>query len=110
MAFDLYVITDETHSRGRSHCEIARQAVDGGSCVIQLRDKTRGSRELVRIGSEIRKITRDAGALFIVNDRLDVALACGADGVHLGQGDLSPGTARQLAPPGSLLGFSVGGA
>ncbi len=110
MAFDLYVITDETLSRGRSHAEIARQAVDGGAGVIQLRDKTRGSRELVKIGRDIRKITRDAGALFIVNDRLDVALACGADGVHLGQGDLSPGTARQLAPPGFLIGVSVGDA
>ena len=108
MRFDLYVITDETIAGGRSHADIARLAVDGGADVIQLRDKTRGSAELNRIGREIRKITRHAGSGFIVNDRLDIALACGADGVHLGQGDLSPGIARQLAPPGFVIGVSVG--
>ena len=108
MKYDLYFITDEAIAGGRSHATIARLAVAGGADIIQLRDKTRGCRELTRIGRDIQDITRSAGAGFIVNDRLDVALACGADGVHLGQGDISPATARQLAPPGFIVGVSVG--
>ena len=108
MPFDLYVITDEGIAGGRSHLEIARCAMEGGADVIQLRDKARSCTELVRIGRAIAAVTRPAGALFLVNDRLDVALACGADGVHLGQGDLRPDIARQLAPPGFIIGISVG--
>ena len=108
MAYDLYVITDEALAGGLSHSEIARRAVAGGADVIQLRHKVLGGQELVRIGREIRAITKPAGALFIVNDRLDVALACEADGVHLGQGDIGPGIARQLAPSGFIIGVSVG--
>jgi thiamine-phosphate pyrophosphorylase len=108
MRLDLYVITDEAIGNGRSHAEISRLACDGGADVIQLRDKACGTRELCSIGREIRGITKAAGALFIVNDRLDVALACGADGVHLGQGDLRMDVARQLAPPPFIIGISVG--
>ena len=110
MRLDLYVITDEAISGGRSHAEIARLACAGGADAIQLRDKARGPEALCRIGREIRAITRDAGALFIVNDSLDVALACGADGVHLGQGDLCVETARRLAPRPFVIGVSVGNA
>ncbi|MGA2122299.1 MAG: thiamine phosphate synthase [Methanoregula sp.] len=108
MKIDLYVITDEVLSQGLPHAVIAQRAVDGGADVIQLRDKHCPSRELIRAGKEIRTITRRAGATFIVNDRLDVALACGADGVHLGQGDMRCDTARQLAPPAFIIGISVG--
>jgi thiamine-phosphate pyrophosphorylase len=108
MNLDLYVITDEALAGGLPHAEIAQRAVDGGATVIQLRDKTRSFKELIGIGREIHAITKKAGAIFIVNDLLDVALACGADGVHLGQGDLRCDTARQLAPPGFIIGISVG--
>jgi len=108
MKLELYVITDEEIAGGLSHVEIAQQAIAGGADVIQLRDKACGSRDLLRIGRVIREITRKTGALFIVNDRLDVALACGADGVHLGQDDLSSGVARQIAPRGFIIGVSVG--
>jgi thiamine-phosphate pyrophosphorylase len=107
MNFDLYVITDETIAGGRSHAEIAQLAVLGGAGIIQLRDKGRSCAELAAVGREIAAITRKAGAVFIVNDRLDVAMTCGADGVHLGQGDLRVDTARQLAPPGFIIGVSV---
>lgn len=110
MHLDLYVITDEALAGGLSHAIIAERAVAGGATAIQLRDKTRPYRELVRIGMEIREVTRPAGALFIVNDRLDLALACGADGVHLGKNDLRCDTARQLSPPGFIIGVSVGSA
>ena len=108
MNLDLYVITDEGVSGNLSHAEIAKKAIAGGADVIQLRDKGCGCKELLRIGRVIREITRKTGTLFIVNDRLDVALACGADGVHLGQDDIGVGVARQIAPPGFILGVSVG--
>jgi len=88
MGYDLYVVTDEKIGRGRSHAELARQAVAGGADVVQLRDKNLSGRDLFAAALAIREITLEAGALFIVNDRLDVALASGADGVHLGAGDL----------------------
>lgn len=106
MNLDLYIVTDEKIGR-RTHAEIAEQAIAGGADAIQLRDKFRGIGELVRIGKCLRVITRRSSTLFIVNDRLDVALACGADGVHLGQGDLRIDVARQIAPPGFIIGVSV---
>jgi thiamine-phosphate pyrophosphorylase len=108
MKYDLYVITDEAIAGGLSHEEIARRAIAGGADVIQLRDKVCGCRELCRIGRALRTITMKTGTLFIVNDRLDVALACGADGVHLGQNDIRVGVTRQIAPPGFIIGVSVG--
>jgi thiamine-phosphate pyrophosphorylase len=108
MNLELYVITDEKISGGLSHIEIAQAAIAGGADVIQLRDKSCRCRELTRIGKAIAAMTRGSAALFIVNDRLDVALACGADGVHLGQGDIRVDTARQIAPPGFIIGVSVG--
>jgi len=106
MNLELYVITDE--SSGRTHTEIARGSCAGGADVIQLRDKHRPGRILCAVGKEIRAITRETDTLFIVNDRLDVALACGADGVHLGQDDLPVDVARRLAPRPFIIGVSVG--
>jgi thiamine-phosphate pyrophosphorylase len=108
MNVDLYVITDETIAGGRSHGEIAQLAIAGGADVVQLRDKDLSCAGLAAIGREIAAITRKAGVVFIVNDRLDVAIVCGADGVHVGQDDLRVSTARQLAPPGFIIGVSVG--
>jgi len=107
MNLDLYVITDENVGLGRTHAEIVERAIAGGADVIQLRDKSSSSSELIRIGRIIRGITIRSSALFIVNDRLDVALICGADGVHLGQGDMRTDVARQIAPPGFIIGVSV---
>ena len=107
MNLDLYIITDPHLGRGRTHGEIAEQAIAGGADAIQLRDKSCSSTELIRIGRILCKITRRSSVLFIVNDRLDVALACGADGVHLGQGDMHTDVARQIAPPGFIIGVSV---
>ncbi len=108
MKYDLYVITDRAIAGGLTHEEIAERAIAGGADVIQLRDKVCGCRELCQIGRDLRTITMKTGTLFIVNDRLDVALACGADGVHLGQDDIRVDTARQIAPPGFIIGVSVG--
>ena len=108
MKYVLYVITDETIAGGLTHAEIAERAIAGGADVIQLRDKVCGSRKLCQIGRALRTITLKTGTLFIVNDRLDVALTCGADGVHLGQDDIRADVARQIAPPGFIIGVSVG--
>jgi len=108
MNFDLYVITDEMIGGRRSHLEIAQRAIAGGADVIQLRDKTCSPLALLRAARDIRSITRKSGTLLIINDRLDVAIASGADGVHLGQDDIAVSTARQLAPSGFIIGVSVG--
>jgi thiamine-phosphate pyrophosphorylase len=109
MKCDLYVITDEAVSNGLSYAEVAKRAIAGGADVIQLRDKSCGCHELVSVGRALRALTKRTKTLFIVNDRLDVALACGADGVHLGQDDMRASVARQIAPTGGfIIGVSVG--
>ena len=103
----LYVITDEPLGRGRSHIEIAEAAIRGGADVIQLRDKTAPGGRLYRVALELRKLTREANVAFLVNDRLDVALAADADGVHLGQEDLPASAARKILGPVKILGISA---
>lgn len=107
-AYDLYVITDESLSKGLTHVEIARRAIAGGADVIQLRDKRMSGEELIECAVEIRALTKKAGVLFIVNDRLEIAIASKADGVHLGQDDLPARLARPLAPQGFIIGVSAG--
>lgn len=103
----LYVITDEQLSKGRSHAEIARSAIEGGADVIQLRDKIASSRKLYEDALAIRKITQESNVIFIVNDRLDIALAVDADGVHVGQKDMPALVARQLIGNNKILGISA---
>ena len=106
--WDLYVITDEALGGGRPHEEQARAALAGGAGLIQLRDKTASSRRLYEAAVAIREMTRAAGALLIVNDRLDIALAADADGLHVGPDDLPVSVARRLLRPGMILGASSG--
>ena len=105
---NLYVITDRRLSRGRSHREVVEKAIAGGATCIQLREKEISTRDLFAVAEELRAITREKGVAFIVNDRLDVALAVEADGVHLGQDDLPLTAARRIMPPGMILGASAG--
>jgi thiamine-phosphate pyrophosphorylase len=105
----LHVLTDRALSRGRDILTVATAALDGGATVIQLRDKTATTRTLVEEGLALRTLTRERGALLIVNDRLDVALAIEADGAHVGQDDDMPITlARRLLGPDHILGVSAG--
>jgi thiamine-phosphate pyrophosphorylase len=106
--FDLFVITDPALARGRSHTEIARAALEGGADAVQLRDKSTSAYNLCRWAMEIQPIARKFGALFVVNDRVDVALVAGADGAHVGPGDLPAREARKLLPKLSILGVSAG--
>ncbi len=93
---------------GGGHLAMARAALRGGARVIQLRDKTTPPRELLPIAREMRQLTREFGALLMINDQLDLALLCGADGVHLGPDDWPIEDVRQIAPAGFLLGASCG--
>ena len=103
----LHVLTDRKTSRGRSHLQVAEAAIAGGADVFQLRDKEAPSGELYREALLLRKLTRDAKVPFIVNDRLDIALAVDADGLHVGQTDLPATVARRILGPGKILGVSV---
>lgn len=102
---DLYPVTCERLSNGRSNLEVLEAAIRGGAKVIQLREKERGKGEIYRQALRFRERTAAAGMLLIINDHLDVALAVGADGVHLGQEDLPLPAARRIAPD-LLLGAS----
>jgi thiamine-phosphate pyrophosphorylase len=105
----LHVLTDREWSRGRDTLTIAKAALDGGATVIQLRDKKASTRTLVEEGLALRALTRERGALLIVNDRIDVALAVEADGAHVGQDDDMPiELARKLLGPDRILGVSAG--
>lgn len=100
------MITDETLYPGRSHVDITKAALEGGCRVIQLRDKQASDNYLIEVGNEIRQLTRDADAIFIVDDRLEVALACDADGLHVGQSDRPAGELRTILD-GKILGVSA---
>lgn len=106
--WDLYVITDERLGGGRTHEEQTRAALAGGAGVIQLRDKEASTRRLFEAARAMRDLTRAAGAILIVNDRLDIALAAEADGLHVGPDDLPVAVARRLLRPGMILGASAG--
>jgi len=86
---------------------VAEAAIAGGADVIQLRDKEASSGQLYQEALQLRKLTRDAKVPFIVNDRLDIALAVDADGVHVGQSDLPASVVRRILGPGKILGVSV---
>ena len=93
----LTVITDEGLARPRALVDVVREALAGGAPTIQLRLKDATARELLEAAVMLTPIVHSAGALFIVNDRLDVALASAADGVHLGPDDPPVGDAREAA-------------
>jgi len=95
----VYVVTEESLSAGRRSEEIAEAALEAGVRVIQVREKDGSARRALEIARAVRLLTRRYDALLIVNDRLDIAIAAGADGVHLGQADLPIADARQLALP-----------
>ncbi len=103
---DLYVVITEALCRGRSALEVLAMALAAGVRLIQLREKEMTGRQLYERALAFRRETEAAGALLIINDRLDIALAVGADGVHLGQEDLPVEAARTIAPD-LLIGVST---
>lgn len=103
----LCVVTDRPAAHGRPITEIVSQAIHGGATMIQLREKTASTREMLEIGRALLAITRPARIPLIVNDRIDVALALGAGGVHVGQSDMPATIARQMIGPDRILGVSA---
>ena len=103
----LYAIVDSRALNGRSHLKVADRLIRGGAKAIQLRDKLSSKDKLLPIAQQLSKLCSQHTVLFIVNDHLDLALAAGADGLHLGQEDLPIKVARKLLPIDKILGCSV---
>jgi thiamine-phosphate pyrophosphorylase len=103
----LYLVTDQSLMSGRSLADVVGAAVQGGVSCVQLREKNLASREFLAQALMLKKLLAPHGVPLVINDRIDIALACGAQGVHLGQGDLPVGKARRLLPPDVFIGWSV---
>ena len=103
----LHVLTDVVLQSRFSHAELARQAITGGADTIQFRHKGGSTRWMIGTACEIREICRSAGVCFIVNDRMDVAMASDADGVHLGQDDFPIPLAREILGKNRIIGGSA---
>ncbi|MCY3698445.1 MAG: thiamine phosphate synthase [Gemmatimonadetes bacterium] len=101
------VITHPQPACGRPLDRVVAECVDAGVPAIQFRDKAADGPALASTAERLRAITNSAGAAFVVNDRLDVALAAGADGVHLGPDDLTVSAARDIVPPDFIIGYST---
>lgn len=102
-----YLVTGAAHSAGRSTADVVRAAIDGGVDVVQLREKGTTARARYHLGVELRSLTADAGVPLVVNDRVDLARAVDADGVHLGDDDLPVAVAREQLGADAVLGRSV---
>lgn len=103
--FEFYAITDQTSGRG--DLAIAEALIQGGCTCLQYRSKKASAKEQWETAFKLRKLTREAGVFFVVNDRLDLALDCGADAVHLGQDDIPLVSALALAAGRLLIGRST---
>lgn len=104
--WSVYVITDRDAAGDRSVLEVVRAAIRGGATVVQLREKSATTREMIALGQALHGVTVPAGVPLIVNDRLDVALAIGAEGVHVGVDDMPVPLARRVLGPDRLVGYS----
>ena len=102
----LYPITDQ-HLSGLSHTEQVDLLIDSGATLIQLREKTDSPLRFFKQAESAVRVARDRGAKIIINDRVDIALALKADGVHLGQEDLGPAAARRILGGNAIIGFST---
>ena len=105
--WDTYFVTQESRSEGRTTLEVVEAAAAGGVDAVQLREKDRSARERYHLGRKLREVTRDADVTFVVNDRVDLARAVDADGVHLGDDDLPVAVAREQLGTDAVIGRSV---
>jgi thiamine-phosphate pyrophosphorylase len=103
---DIYPVTCERLSNGRSNLEVLKAVIQGGARIIQLREKEYSGKKMYDLALKFREITTKAGVLLIINDHVDIAMAVAADGVHLGQDDLPLNAARKIAPE-LLIGAST---
>ncbi len=103
----LYAIVDPEHAAGRALPELARNVAEGGATLVQLRDKRSATRAMLAEARAIKAALAPTRVPLIVNDRVDVALAAGADGVHMGQEDMEVADVRRLLGPRAIIGLSV---
>src|SRR5215216_6985442 len=103
----LNAIVDPERANGRSLTELARMVVAGGATLIQLRDKHGSTRRMIEEARAIKAVLAGSGVPLVINDRVDVALAAEADGVHVGQDDMRVEDARRLLGPTAIIGLSI---
>jgi thiamine-phosphate pyrophosphorylase len=106
-ALRLYLVTDQPSLKGRALIDVVQAAVLGGVTCVQLREKHANSRDFYAQAVALMELLAPLNIPLIINDRLDIALACGAPGVHLGQSDIPVAVARKLLPPEVFIGWSV---
>ncbi|OEH86203.1 thiamine-phosphate diphosphorylase [Desulfuribacillus stibiiarsenatis] len=104
---DIYCITSEEHSQGRSNISVVQEMIDSGIRIIQYREKDKKALYKYQECVAIREMTKAAGVTFIINDDIDLAIAIGADGVHIGQEDLPLPIVRQLVGSDMFIGLST---
>lgn len=103
----LHILTDIVLQTRFSHIELAQLAIRGGADTIQFRQKSGSTREMIQVARDVRQVCVESGVTFMVNDRVDVAIASEADGVHLGQDDFPIPLARELLGKGHVIGGSA---
>ena len=103
----IYGITGDNFAHGRSNLECVKAMIEGGIKIIQYRDKTKSIKEKTKEAREIRELCKKHGVIFIVNDHVDIALLVVADGVHIGQDDMSPADVRKLIGNDKIIGLST---
>jgi len=103
----LHIITDTVLQTTHSHARLAELAIRGGADTIQYRSKSADVRRMIREAGETAEVCRASGVLFLVNDRVDICLAVGAGGVHLGRGDMPVAVARRILGPGRIIGATI---
>ena len=106
-AYRLCLVTDRDLARGRPLVEVVSRAVMGGVTMVQLREKAATTRAFIEEARALKSVLAGKGVPLIVNDRVDIALAVGADGVHVGQHDMPVETVRSLVGPGMMVGLSI---
>lgn len=103
----LYLVTDRKMLKGFSLPKLVEEAVENGVTVVQLREKNASTREFIELATNLKKVLDPLNIPLIINDRVDVALATNASGVHLGQNDMPVSIARNLLGPKKIIGLSV---
>ena len=106
-ALRLYLVTDQASARGRTLTDVVAAAVQGGVTCVQLREKRLSTRDFLAQAFVLKTLLAPYQIPLVINDRIDIALACGAQGVHLGQSDMPVAQARCLLPPDVFIGWSV---
>ena len=105
--YSVYLVTDRDLLKGRKLTEVIEEAILGGTSIVQIREKCASSLEFYEIAKEVKKITDKYNVPLIINDRIDIALAIDASGVHLGQSDIPCSIARKILPKGKIIGVSA---